>query len=150
MTKTHTDFYQMGLAALLPGMQHMLTLMQRELDSMKAQLSDLQTGAPRRGRPLKGESLNLNGKPLARKSPWANTTAEERSVEMKRRRAVARGESPSRRGPIGKDSELSKERKRQWAALSPAKRKQRIAAMAAGKTKRAKERGQAENGVAAA
>jgi len=36
---TETSTYaQMGMAALLPGMQHMLTLMQAQLDEMRARL----------------------------------------------------------------------------------------------------------------
>ena len=38
-TNEETTFAQLGMAALLPGMQHMLTLMQEELDRMRVYLA---------------------------------------------------------------------------------------------------------------
>ena len=38
-----TAYEAMGIAAMLPGMQHMITLMQRALDDMRAALARVQT-----------------------------------------------------------------------------------------------------------
>jgi hypothetical protein len=125
-----TSIYaQMGLAAMLPGMVHMLEMMQTEVDNMRTQLAALQGQAamgsqPKRrtGRP-RGISKGLSGWPA---------DPEERKLEMQRRMAKWKVKQPQ------KESALSKQRKRAWAALSPAKRKARLAAMQAGKKTQAK------------
>lgn len=129
--KPNMTYAQMGMAALLPGMQHMLELMQAHLDDFKQQLAELQEPGHRPvGRPP-GSTRAAGAR-----GAWAGMTAEERNVEMKRRRDVARGlaKGKPRRNPV-KDSALSLERKQQWAALSPKERKRRLAAMRAGKEK---------------
>jgi hypothetical protein len=116
-----TSYAQMGMAALLPGMQHMLELMQAQLDDFRRQLQGLQNPVRKRGRPRKQAAEPS-------KFGWSDDP-EERSREMRRRMAKWGKNKPS-------ESELSKQRKRQWAALSPAKRKARLAAMQAGKNKK--------------
>jgi hypothetical protein len=77
-TKDTTTYAQMGMAALLPGMQHMLTLMQDELDRMRQLLEAAQSGELPRpvGRPPKYPG----------KGGWDKfRTPEERSAEMRRR-----------------------------------------------------------------
>src|SRR5215471_19036285 len=136
------QFSRMGMAAMLPGMQYMVEMMQRQLDEFRERLNAYQ---PKRGRPRKhpveslfdeatGQRLHprdaqhpehaawlaqvresnaakwaslspkqrkqriakMGASQKRKRSPkttgglsWANLTAEERSVEMKRRMAVA-------------------------------------------------------------
>ena len=129
-------YAQMGLAAMLPGMVHMLEMMQTEVDNMRTQLAAMQgqaaMGEPRRRGPGKrkpgyGYALPEGAKGL---TGWP-ADPEERKLEMQRRMAKWKVKQPQ------KESALSKQRKRAWAALSPAKRKARLAAMAAGKQKNA-------------
>lgn len=42
MRNDKTNYTQMGMAALVPGMQHMIDLMQEQLDGIRAQLAALQ------------------------------------------------------------------------------------------------------------
>ena len=144
---TDEDRYaQMGMAALIPGMQFVLDRMQQELDALRAQLASAQ-------------NVGLSPKRLGRlpgkrsKSAWTNTnmSAEDRSIEMKRRQAVARAKregkvaepevdvqrlhprdprSPRREGWLKK---LRKGRKKAWDQMSPRAQKTRIAKMQAGK-----------------
>ncbi len=109
----------MGMAALLPGMVHMLELMQAEIDKFRNQLAQLQEASepaeernPRKARGLSG---------------WP-ADPEERKAEMARRMKVAAAKK--------KGSKLSEERKKLWASMSPAKRKKRLAAMIAGRQKK--------------
>jgi len=120
--KVNTTYAQMGMAALLPGMQHMIELMQAEFDELKQYLAGLQNSEP-----------GKVGKP-AGKSGWPDDPAE-RSAEMKRRMAVAKGLAKAKQPKPQQPSALSLERKKAWAALSPRKRKARLAAMIAGRHK---------------
>jgi hypothetical protein len=97
-TQQTTTYAAMGLAALIPGMQHMLVLMQAQLDGMRVQLAALQGGeripssnyfkAPGKiGRPP-----GAKNKPKADNSYWDSMTPEERSAEITRRMMVRRGE----------------------------------------------------------
>jgi hypothetical protein len=75
-----TNYAKMGVAALLPGMVHMLERMQAEIDSMRAFLGVVDEHTtiapmPKRSRPHSN----------AVKSYWAQMTPEERQIEMKRR-----------------------------------------------------------------
>jgi hypothetical protein len=122
--KSETPTYaEMGIAALLPGMQHMLTLMQGQLDEMRATLANLQNGGARKKK--LGRPPGTNAKSSA--SGWP-ADPEERSREMKRRMAVAAEKK-------AQPSALSIARKKAWAGLSVRDRKRRIAAMQAGKKK---------------
>ena len=105
------NYEQMGIAAMIPGMQHMIDLMQRELDAMRAQLAQAQNG----GSALDAVRKYKRGMPLwveeefARKSKatggwWAKLTPEERSAEMKRRYASRKDRPPTgrrRKDPTG-------------------------------------------------
>ena len=109
----------MGMAALLPGMVRMLELMQSEVDNFRTRLAAMQGEAAmtvRQSRPPKKSRGGAQG--------WS-TDPEERKAEMARRMALRDRKKES--------TELSKQRKAAWAALSPAKRKKRLAAMVAGR-----------------
>ena len=142
MKKDDDDFNrykQFGLAALIPGMAHMIELMQRQLDDMRQQLAMMQEPARKVGRPAKGARLA---------SGWP-ADAEERSREMRRRianRLAKRKQRAAKRGvpdnsQVKKDhpdhgkfrETMRKSAKRRWANMSFKDRKARIAAMAAGK-----------------
>lgn len=137
-------YAEMGLAALIPGMVRMVELMQQQLDAAKAQLAALQ------GRPASKRLGRPPGK--AANSGWAGMTPEQRSAEMKRRIAVARGEAEPRRrrkappkSEAGsKQQKLSKHQKALWAGLTPAQRKRRLNRLAEGRRRAAaaKERAQ--------
>ena len=104
------NFTAAGIAAFLPGMQHMIDTMQRQLDHYRSMIRALENGggpvaAKRRGRPpgAANKPKQLTAAPAAApaaakkrggtspqriagiKSYWANMTAEERSAEMRRR-----------------------------------------------------------------
>ncbi len=119
----HTlEYAQMGMAALLPGMVHMLELMQRQVDDFRERLTALQgQDATEKGKRKVGRPVGARGR-----SGWPEDP-EERALEMKRRMAKWKTKQPQ------KESALSKQRKKDWAALSPAKRKKRLAAMLAGR-----------------
>ena len=126
----------MGMAAMLPGLQYALELMQHQLDDFRAELARLQGGeAPRAkiGRP-KGSANKA-------KSGWENMTAEERSAEMKRRQAVAKANKathprdPNHPGHDEWVANLRKIQLKHWNKQSPAQKEARIAAMEAGKKK---------------
>lgn len=131
-------YEQMGVAAMLPGMVHMLELMLAAVNEMRALLGDAQvTGAapPKRlGRP-----------PLNRgRSGWPEDP-EERKAEMKRRQAVAArkaGKLPAEpthpRDPRhpGHDAwvkKLKAGQKKRWNSLTPAQQKAQIRKMTKGK-----------------
>jgi len=83
-----TAFEAMGLAAMLPGMQHMITLMQRELDNMRAALARVQA------RQAGHEEAPTHAEKSRRQAVvgyWAKMSPEERSAEMRRRGMVRTG-----------------------------------------------------------
>ena len=119
--KNHATYEQMGIAALLPGMQHALEIIQGQIDHMRARLAELQGGeaAPRKvGRPKK----TVNSP--AAKSGWPDDP-EERSREMKRRQAVAR----EKRAAAAKGASA----KRRWAKMTVKQRREHLAKMQAGR-----------------
>jgi len=132
-----SKYAQMGLAALLPGMQRMIELMQHELDMMRAQLADMQ-GPPKKrmGRPPKA----IAGAKLP--SGWP-ADPEERKREMQRRianRGKLKQAAKATEPAIAQDPDrnkfrkkMSKISKRRWASMSVRERKQRVAAMMAGR-----------------
>jgi len=135
-------YEQMGIAAMIPGMQHMLEMMTAELANMRARLGMLQEpAAPRKklGRPKKGAPARVS----AGKSGWSDDPAE-RSREMKRRMAVAakkkgidaKGLHPRDVGHPEHDKWLKATRrahKAHWNALSFKERKERLERMKAGR-----------------
>ena len=90
MPQNHRDatYVQMGMAALLPGMQHMLELMQAELDRMRQTLEQLQSGEVPEKKDGRGSTY------------WAKMTPIQRSIEMKKRYAdrVAKAEANGKPG----------------------------------------------------
>jgi hypothetical protein len=169
--KPQDDIYrQAGIAAFLPGFQYAVELMQSQLDQMRAQLNGLQNeDAPRRGRPknpkvpprgteayraydrerqrqkrkqppVASGELNARGTPL-KQGYWATLTAEQRSVEMKKRQRVAHARKNEHlhitdpRNPNHQAwlESLSAARKKDWEKLTPAQRKERLAKLAAGR-----------------
>ena len=118
-TSNLDEFAQAGIAALLPGMRYMVELMTAAVGDKQTLLALLQDGA---NRPSDGAGSKLG-------SGWPSDPAE-RSAEMKRRMAVAAAKKKTL------DNDLSKHRKKEWAKMSPAKKKARLDAMAAGRQKR--------------
>lgn len=88
MAKSETNYEQMGIAAMIPGMQHMIDLMQSELDDMRMRLGISQTAPKKRGRPRKeltdSEAHTLDAmlrqreQPLSKFDSWSTLTPEER------------------------------------------------------------------------
>ena len=130
-----TNYAQMGMAALLPGMQHMLTLMQQSLDEMRAALL-MGQGGKRRGWP-RGPASGRRGWP---------EDPEERSAEMRRRMAMRNQEAKAANHPRHPDhpdhekfiAKLKKARSKVWASMTPEQQKAHLAKMQKGK-KRAKK-----------
>ena len=90
-SESRTSYEQMGRAALLPGMTHMVELMQKHLDEFREQLADLQQNGDAKRGPGRPVGVPL-GRPQLNRY-WASMTPEERSAEMTRRRAVRNGEA---------------------------------------------------------
>jgi hypothetical protein len=101
--KTPELLSQMGAAALLPGLQHALDMLNTLVAEYRGFLAQHQmsesllTGVKRRGRPPGRPNkvatitdLTKAGKPL-KGSYWANLTPAQRSAEMKRRMRVTAG-----------------------------------------------------------
>lgn len=135
-------FAQMGMAALIPGMQHILDLMQEELDRMRYALADAQ-GKNVRGRPRKDESErspNTHAKTALPPKPGMKNgwpiDPEERSAEMKRRLQVAREKKAELAHLHPNDlrhpdhekyrKNLSRKLKLAWAKKSPAEKKAQL------------------------
>jgi hypothetical protein len=117
MKNSSTTYEAMGMAALLPGMQHMLTLMQAEMFRLRQMVTDAQTNhnpSPARKKPPRGTDAyraydrqkkrertaqkQAKKKAMATgpKSYWGKMTAEERSEEMRRRWAKKREDDYNR------------------------------------------------------
>jgi hypothetical protein len=134
-TTTNTTYEQMGIAALIPGMQHMLTLMQAQLDEVRASLAALQDDPEDSGHSrIRRKVMNHY---------WASMTAEQRSAEMRRRHAVGRKRKHLHpRDPKHPEHEAWKAKMkeashRSWGNLTAAQRKQRIAAALEGRKAKA-------------
>lgn len=118
-----------GMAAFLPGMQYMMELMQRQFDELRGQLALMQTGTK--------EKSHSNG------HGWGDMSAEERSTEMKRRRAVSKHKQAAARHPRDKDhpdhakwvAKLAKGRKAAWDRKPKAEKEAWKTAMKAAKAK---------------
>ena len=84
-----TKFGKFGLAALLPGMQYMLDLMQKELDQYRQALQETEE-KPKSTRKPVVQLVNgkENDKLTGPRSYWYKMTAEQRSAEMARRMKV--------------------------------------------------------------
>ena len=137
----------MGMAAMIPGMQLAIEVMQAQLDQMRAALAQAQNDdhAPLRkvGRPRKAESVVVKD---PTRGGWS-ADPEERKREMARRLAARQAKPKIRMKSAQKlhprDAQhpnheqwlraVSKASKRSWAALSPAERQARIDATNAGR-----------------
>ena len=102
---------QMGIAALLRGMEYAREVLQNRIDEMHARLARLQGKATTNGR-----------------AGWSEDP-EERRQEMARRVAARKKKT--------KSNAVSAARKREWGNMSPRKRKARLAAMLAGRARKA-------------
>jgi hypothetical protein len=121
-----TTYAKMGMAAMLPGMAHMVSLMQRALDEMREALGQAQ-GAPRKlGRPRKDTLSEARAE--ASRSGWPSDP-EERSREMKRQQAVA-ARNKTHKELAKKKSVAAKKR---WSNMSERQKKARLKAMLAGR-----------------
>ena len=100
----------MGMAAMLPGMEFAVEILQQQIAEMRAVLTDLQSA----------------DEPAvqSRRGGWP-ADPEERKAEMARRVNV--------RAAKTKGQKISEAGKATWAGLSVRQRKARLAAMAAGR-----------------
>ena len=143
-----TAYEAMGIAAMLPGMQHMITLMQRALDDMRATLARVQDRKANYEEEA-GEATEATGNPVmsAQKKYWAAMTPKERAAEMRRRGMMGRAKKQPTTGKLTKRGvpakmhprdprhpgheeyirKLGKVSKASWANLSPADRDARVA-----------------------
>ena len=121
-TNEETTFAQLGMAALLPGMQHMLTLMQEELDRMRvylaagarieATLEPPQPAVPkRRGRP-----------------PAQQSEAEAPRVKLHPR-------DPRHPEHEAWLQTMKTSQQKVWERMTPAQRKKRVNKMLAARTR---------------
>lgn len=110
------NYELIGKSALLPGLQRILDFVQTEVDLIAGALAANQDDGvgPRKG---------LRRGTDAYRAYDAQKKRESR-MRLKQQQPVASNKSTS----------LSEQRKAQWATLSPARRKARLAAMLAGKT----------------
>jgi hypothetical protein len=144
--KTTDKFAQMGMAALLPGMQHMLDLMEDHLKTFRAALAHAQSnGASSNG--TEPEEPKKRGRPPGlsnsdrSKSYWGKMTPEERTAEMSRRFEVHRQKAAAAAGAGNKAAakkarKVSNYQKNLWASYTPEERAERIRKAHAGRTKR--------------
>lgn len=103
----------MGVAALLPGMQYMVEIMQTKLDEMRTLLAHAQNGATR----------TRAKKSAGAQSGWAGMTPEERSIEMKRRQAVARAKGGRGTAAATRWAKATQKQKAEWKAKMQAGRR---------------------------
>lgn len=128
-----------GIAAYLPGAQMMLDWMQERLDELRADLrafQQMEPAAAKRGRPaaVKGAKLDARG------TSWAGMSEEERSAEMKRRRALGERNKAAKAKLHPRDAahpehaawreKMRAAQQKRWASLSPAQKKQQQRNMA--------------------
>jgi hypothetical protein len=132
-------YAQMGLAALIPGMQRMIELMQHELDMMRERLTGLQEPRKKTGRPPKaiaGEKL-ASGWPADPEERKAEARRRMQNRDSKRRQRAAK----AAKSMVSKDSpdhdkfrkKMKQAAKRRWANMSFKERKAKLAAMRAGR-----------------
>jgi hypothetical protein len=136
-----TKYAHMGMAALLPGMMHMLDMMQRQIDEFRARLNGAQAqprrveGATKLGRPRK----NVEAVEGRASSGWP-ADPEERRAEMRRRQAVAKAKRTAKLHP--RDAahpghaawveKIGKVQRARWKKMTPRERNERLAKMQAG------------------
>jgi len=119
--KTETmNYAQLGMAAMLPGMVHMLELMQAEVDRFRTQLAALQ-----------GAELQETPQAQERRGSGWPADPVERSAEAQRRQDLAKQKR--------KIKAANAKRKASWEAQPAKVKKARLAAMLAGRLAKAKE-----------
>jgi hypothetical protein len=124
-------------------MKVMIEKMQKEYDEMRMLLGILQDEEPTTeqrgvGRPRKHMATGKSG--------WSDDP-EQRKLEMQRRFKVREEKRAKKLSPRDKAhpdhakwiEKMTRQRKREWAAMSPQKRRERLAAMAAGRAKKSKK-----------
>ena len=154
--KKTNEYIQMGIAALLPGMQYLIDKMQAQIDDFRQELARLQGTQPKKlGRPPKERPQNVESPARSRGSAsyWAKMTPKERSAEMRRRQQVAAGVKPGRKMPPKAEAKplklhprdprhpghaaylknLGKSSRNYWKNMTVAERKARLDKMAAGR-----------------
>jgi hypothetical protein len=79
------SYEKLGIAAMIPGMQHMIDLMQQELDRMREMLVDnpVEDKKIERDKKIRGAKMSNHMKKY-----WAKMTPEQRSKEFARRMAI--------------------------------------------------------------
>lgn len=146
---------QMGCAGMIPGLQRTIDLAQAEIDRLRLRLEAAQQALDRmaggqlaippgrRGRPPKPRAALAVADPASRSvaagSSWANLSPAERSMEMKRRMAVAREKR--------KHDAISSGAKSRWARMSKKQRAEWLGKMQAGRRRASAK--QRVNGVLA-
>lgn len=132
MTKAKTTYEQMGMAALLPGMQHMLDLMQAELAHMRAALEARQEQVTERR--SRSGLLSFRGVPRG--------TEEYRRIdrENKRRRRPVAGRGIKGYWEQFTPEERSRIMKARFQKRSKADKRKSIVAMQKGAARARKER----------
>jgi hypothetical protein len=164
------DYEITGMAAMLSGMQHLLRRMQEVVQEHQEKLDALQRGAPvkppsrrtktgyisvaglKKGtaeyraavtfnKRIEREAKQASPRAIGSSTYWAKMTPEERSAEMKRRRAIARAKkvgalSPRHAGHPEHPkwaAKMARARKRAWNKKTEAEKEAWKAKMAAGK-----------------
>jgi hypothetical protein len=133
--KPPLDMYtQMGMAALLPGMQYALEQMHKLVEDFREQLAGLQNGSGK-------TTTNKVGKKIAT-GYWDKMTPEQRSAEMKRRMASRSGLHPRDSKHPKHNEWLRKVRlanRRRWESMTPQQQREQMSAAGAGRTKQLQE-----------
>lgn len=132
-----TKYVAAGMAAMLPGMQYALDLLQGLVDEMRGQLAGMQAGLPvkpARGRPPKAAAQGRNGWP-------ASPAARKREMARRMAKRASRATHPRQVGHPDHEQWLAQMRRaqaRHWRGLTAAQRKARTDAMLAGRKPSAK------------
>jgi len=85
MKAQESTYTQMGMAALLPGMVHILDIVQREINGLREQLASLQ-GRKRMGRPPKNAAPIGNTIVAVPNRGWPDDPLERKEEAARRRR----------------------------------------------------------------
>jgi hypothetical protein len=149
MSKQETTYVEMGMAALLPGMQYLIDRMQEQLDEFKRQLAELQNGrvpevkADARRGPGRPKTVVSEQRTSAERGGWSNDP-EERKREMARRRRRWGVQVPEKKArKLGRpkasayqktQEAMSTGQKKYWDSLTPGERKARIEKMIRART----------------
>lgn len=126
--KPVSDMYtQMGMAALLPGMQYALDQMQKIVDDFREQLATLQNGGGKKTIRIKDEKKSAY---------WANMTAEERSQEVKRRmtmRTKLHPRDPAHPNHQAWLTRVTRANRKRWNSMTPEQRQAQMSAAGRGR-----------------